>query len=96
MNDYYVYMLASQRNGTIYTGITSDLVRRIGEHKEGLVKGFTKQHNVKMLVWYEVHSDVNEAILREKRLKCWNREWKLELIEKDNPDWKDLYEDICK
>lgn len=96
MHTYYVYILASQRNGTLYTGVTSDLARRMWEHKEGTVEGFTKKYDVKILVWYEVYNDVNEAIAHEKRLKRWNRKWKLESIEKNNPTWKDLYEDLNK
>lgn len=92
---YYVYILASQRNGTLYVGVTSDLPKRIWEHKNDFVEGFTKTHHVKALVYYEAHDDIHEAILREKRLKRWERNWKLELIEKSNPDWKDLYDDIC-
>ncbi len=95
MNNYYVYIMASQRNGTLYTGITSDLKKRVWEHKEGVVDGFTKEYEVKMLVYYEVHNDVNEAIKREKRLKRWERDWKLALIEKANPQWRDLYGEIC-
>lgn len=87
--------MASQRNGTLYTGITSDLKKRVWEHKEGVVDGFTKEYEVKMLVYYEVHNDVNEAIKREKRLKRWERDWKLALIEKANPQWRDLYGEIC-
>lgn len=87
----YVYILASQRNGTLYTGVTSDLVKRIWQHKEGLVEGFTKQHNVKLLVWYEVHGEMYAAITREKQIKEWKREWKIRLIEEQNPYWNDLY-----
>ena len=94
MKEYFVYMLASKKNGTLYTGMTSNLVRRIYEHKEGLVKGFTKRYGVKILVWYEQHNDVLEAIKREKNIQAWKRGWKLELIEKNNPDWNDLYEEI--
>lgn len=96
MNAYYVYILASQRNGTLYTGITNDLSKRIWEHKQGVADGFTKQHNVKTLVHYETYNDVTEAIAQEKRLKRWHRKWKLELIERDNPQWKDLYDDLNK
>lgn len=96
MHNYYVYILASQKNGTLYTGVTNDLARRIWEHKEGTIEGFTKKYDVKILVWYDVYNDVNEAIAHEKRLKRWNRKWKLELIEKNNPNWKDLYEDLNK
>ena len=89
-----VYILASKRNGTVYTGVTSDLVKRIWEHKNNMVKGFTKQYNVHRLVWYELHESMESAITREKRLKNWNRKWKLELIEKRNPKWLDLYDSI--
>ena len=89
---YYVYILASKRNGTLYIGITSDLIKRTWQHKNGLVKGFSKQYGLKTLVYFEAYQNVEEAILREKRLKKWNREWKIKLIEKTNPDWKDLYQ----
>ena len=89
-----VYMLASQRNGTLYTGVTSDLGQRVWEHKEGLFEGFTKKYNVKTLVWYEVHDSMETAILREKRIKKWKRDWKIRLIMRDNPEWLDLYDQI--
>ena len=89
-----VYMLASQRNGTLYIGVTSDLVQRIWQHKSDVFEGFTKQYGVHMLVWFELHDDMENAIIREKRLKKWNREWKLRLIEEKNPEWKDLYDSI--
>ncbi len=88
---YLVYILASQRNGTLYIGVTNDLVRRVQEHREGLVPGFTKRYRIKHLVYYEVHSDIAEAILREKRIKRWLRAWKLQLIEAGNPQWIDLW-----
>ncbi len=88
---YYVYILASARNGTLYIGVTNDIVRRVSEHREGLVEGFTKKYGVKMLVHFEMFQDINTAIHRETRLKKWKRRWKLELIEKHNPDWNDLY-----
>ncbi|MFT3730150.1 MAG: GIY-YIG nuclease family protein [Hyphomicrobium sp.] len=91
---YFVYILASQRNGTLYVGVTNDLVRRVQEHREGLVPGFTKRYGVKALVYYEVHSDISEAILREKRIKRWLRPWKLQLIEANNPQWVDLWADL--
>lgn len=91
---FWVYILASKRNGTLYIGITSDLVKRVWEHKNNLVEGFTKKYGIHMLVWYEHTTDVRESIKKEKQLKKWNRKWKLELIEKQNPDWKDLYSDI--
>ena len=89
-----VYILASAKNGTLYVGVTSYLVKRIWEHKNNLVEGFTKRYNVHHLVWYEVHDDMNLDIQREKRMKEWKRDWKLKLIEGVNPDWRDLYDDI--
>jgi putative endonuclease len=91
---YYVYILASKRNGTLYIGVTNDLVRRVHEHKSGLVEGFTKRYGVHSLVYYEQCEDIESAIQREKRLKFWHRKWKIRLIEEANPDWKDLYECI--
>ncbi len=93
---YYVYILASKRNGTLYIGVTSDLVKRVYEHKSGLAEGFTKRYDVKNLVHYEQTSDVDAAIQREKQLKKWNRQWKIDLIEKHNPEWKDVYEEIIQ
>jgi putative endonuclease len=89
---YYVYILASSRNGTLYAGVTNDVLRRTWEHRNKLVDGFTKKHGVHMLVWYELHEDIREAIAREKQLKRWNRAWKVKLIEKENSDWNDLYD----
>jgi putative endonuclease len=89
-----VCILANRRNGTLYTGVTSDLVKRVYEHKNGLADGFTKKYGVHELVYFEMHADMTAAITREKQIKKWNRAWKLELIEKDNPEWKDLYETI--
>jgi len=94
MKEYYVYILASKRNGTIYIGVTNNLKKRIYEHREGLIGGFTKKYNVKILVYFESVSDINSALIREKQLKKWERKWKLELIEKKNPEWKDLYYDL--
>ena len=91
----YVYILASKRNGTLYVGVTGDLLKRIWEHKEGLAEGFTKQHDVKRLVWYEAHESMYEAITREKQLKKWKREWKIRLIEESNPYWNDLYLELA-
>lgn len=91
---YYVYILASKRNGTLYIGVTSDLIKRVYEHKEKLVEGFTKRYNIYQLVYFEVAGDVDGAIKREKQLKKWNRAWKIELIEKGNPKWRDLYNDL--
>lgn len=91
-NPYFVYILASQRNGTLYVGVTNDLSRRVMEHKDGLVPGFTAKHGVKMPVWYQPFDLIDDAIAHEKRLKRWARRWKLEPIEKVNPRWDDLYE----
>ena len=85
-----VYILASKRNGTLYVGVTGDLVRRVWEHKQDLLEGFTRRYRVHQLVYFELHADMAEAILREKRIKKWNRAWKIELIEKTNPQWNDL------
>jgi putative endonuclease len=89
-----VYLLAGRRNGTLYCGVTNDLVRRVWEHKEGLADGFSKKYGVKMLVWFETHEDINAAITREKQIKEWRRDWKLEMIEKTNPYWRDLYPEL--
>ena len=89
-----VYILASKRNGTLYIGVTSDLVKRVWEHKNNMVEGFTKRYGVHNLVWYESHESMESAIKREKGLKEWKRAWKLELIESSNPNWQDLYETI--
>jgi len=91
---FYVYILASRRNGTLYIGVTSDLIKRIWEHKKKLTEGFTEKYEVDKLVYYEQFRDAECAIGREKRLKKYNRKWKLDLIEKSNPDWKDLYEKL--
>ncbi|MFA5941798.1 MAG: GIY-YIG nuclease family protein [Sinimarinibacterium sp.] len=95
MKEPFVYILASRRNGTLYIGVTSSLVKRIYEHKNDLADGFTKQYGVHMLVWYEQHDSMESAILREKQLKKWNRGWKLKLVEASNPDWRDLWQDIA-
>lgn len=89
---YYVYIMASAKNGTLYIGVTNDIGRRAGEHREGLVPGFTKKHDVKKLVYFESFADIGLAIGRETRLKKWKRRWKMELIEKANPAWNDLFE----
>ena len=89
-----VYILASQRNGTLYIGVTSDLIKRVWEHKNDVVEGFTKKYRVHRLVYFELHDDMENAIIREKRLKKWNRAWKLRLIEEMNRDWNDLYGSI--
>ncbi len=93
---FFVYILATERNGTFYVGFTSDLAKRIWEHKNELTDGFTKKYGIKTLVYYEIFDDPENAIRREKRLKKWNRTWKMAAIEKMNPDWKDLYEEICE
>ena len=89
-----VYILASKRNGTLYTGVTSNLVKRVWEHKNDMVEGFTKRYSVHRLVWYELHESMESAILKEKRIKEWKRAWKLQLIESDNHNWQDLYHNI--
>ncbi len=94
MADYFVYMLASDRHGTLYTGVTNDLLRRISQHRTGHLAGFTKRYNVKKLVWFETTPDIRVATQREKNLKHWPRTWKITLIEKQNPDWRDLFTDI--
>ena len=87
----YVYIMASRRNGTLYIGVTSDIARRVEQHREGKIAGFTADHGVKILVWYEALSDMPAAIRREKALKAWKRDWKLQLIEASNPEWRDLW-----
>ena len=89
---YFVYLLASKRNGTLYVGVTGDFANRTWQHKSDLIEGFTKRYGVHMLVWFEEHGDIRDAIDREKQIKGWNRAWKVRLIEKQNPGWTDLYE----
>ncbi|AXF85037.1 hypothetical protein DTO96_100754 [Ephemeroptericola cinctiostellae] len=89
-----VYILASQRNGTLYIGVTSNLVQRVYQHREILADGFSKQYGVKMLVWFEQHDTMESAIAREKAMKKWHRQWKINLIETQNPEWRDLWDDI--
>ena len=89
---FYVYILASKKDGVLYIGVTSDIKKRIHEHKEGLIDGFSKKYHVKRLVYYEIHENAESAITREKNMKAWKRDWKIELIEKDNPEWEDLFE----
>ena len=94
MEDSYVYILASQRNGTLYIGSTTNLVQRIWDHKNKVRPGFTAKYNVHFLVYYEAHQELMEAARREKRLKNWCRQWKINIIEKFNPTWRDLYDEI--
>lgn len=91
MHNYYVYIMASKKNGTLYIGMTNDLIRRVYQHKAGEIEGFTKKYGIDKLVYYEHTTDVRAAIQREKQLKEWQREWKINLIEKMNPKWDDLY-----
>jgi putative endonuclease len=92
----YVYVLASMKKGTLYTGVTTDLVRRVHEHRTGATRGFTHKYQVRRLVYYEIHEDVREAIRREKQIKKWNRSWKTRLIRRFNPEWTDLYSEIVR
>ena len=91
----FVYIMASRRNGTIYIGVTTDLAKRVWEHREGLIEGFTKKYGCKSLVWFERHDTIEAAITREKQMKEWRRAWKLRRIEEMNPDWNDLFELVC-
>ncbi len=93
---YFVYILASKRNGTLYIGMTSNLLKRVDQHKNNLADGFTAKYGVHQLVYYERYRNVNDAIKREKRLKKWNRQWKIELIEKGNPEWRDLFDGLVE
>src|SRR4051794_33805639 len=93
---YFVYMLASRPQGTLYTGVTNDVLKRTRQHREGLAPGFTKKYGVKRLVWFETHEDIREAIVQEKLIKRWRRDWKRSLIEKDNPHWADLYPGLLR
>ena len=90
-NQYYIYILANKRNGTLYIGVTSNLVKRVYEHKNNIIEGFSKKYNIHKLVYYEITNDIENAIRREKQLKKWNRKWKMNLIENSNPEWIDLY-----
>ena len=92
----FVYILASKKNGTLYVGVTNDLVRRIWEHKEGVADGFAKKHGIKQLVYFEQFDQIETAITREKQVKSWKRLWRIRLIEKENPNWNDLYDEICR
>lgn len=91
MSFYYVYIMASKKNGVLYTGVTNNLLRRVFEHRHNFCKGFSRKYNVHKLVYFEQTEDINAAIQREKQLKKWKREWKIKLIEENNPEWKDLY-----
>jgi putative endonuclease len=93
---YWVYILTSKPGGTLYVGVTNDLVRRVYEHREGLAESFTKRYGIKMLVYFEPHDTIEAALQREKNIKHWTREWKIDLIVKDNPDWRDLYDEIVR
>jgi putative endonuclease len=93
---YYLYILATKKNGTLYVGITANLIKRVFEHKSNVVEGFTQKYNIHNLVYYEVYTDINNAIQREKNIKKWNRNWKIKLINTKNPEWNDLYEVIIK
>ena len=93
-HDYFVYLLTNRTDGTLYCGVSNDLLRRLSEHRAGQVDSFTRKYNCHHLVWFEHHSDVTEAIRREKRIKKWNRAWKLRLIEESNPGWRDLAEGL--
>ena len=95
VKSYYVYILASKRHGTLYIGVTDNLVRRVYEQKNGFVKGFTDRYAVHRLVYYEQYENIESAIQREKHLKTWHRKWKIRLIEETNPEWEDLYDDIA-
>ncbi len=94
MKTYYVYILSSKKNGTLYIGVTSNLIKRLDEHKAGVAKGFTDKYNVHRLVYFELTNTVETAIYREKQLKHWNTAWKIELIEKENPEWRDLADEL--
>lgn len=94
MKQYYIYLLAGRRNGALYIGVTNDLIGRVSEHKNDSIEGFTKQRGIHILVYYEEFDDIRKAIAREKQLKKWKREWKVKLIQKSNPPWKDLYPDL--
>jgi putative endonuclease len=93
---YWVYILASKPGGTLYVGVTNDLIRRVYEHREGLAESFTKRYGVKMLVYFEPHETIETALQREKNIKHWSREWKIDLIIGSNPDWRDLYDEIVR
>ena len=91
---YYVYILTNRKNGTLYIGVTNNLIKRVFEHKNKVFKGFTEKYDINKLIYYECYDNIEYAIQREKRMKKWNRNWKIELIEKNNKEWKDLYPDL--
>lgn len=93
---FYVYILGSRRNGTLYIGMTDDIAKRTWQHRNGIMAGFTKKYDVKLLVWLEQHDSRESVFMRERQLKKWNRSWKLQLIEKENPNWRDLWDDLLK
>lgn len=93
---FHTYMMANRKDGTLYIGVTSDLIQRVHQHRIGAVDGFTKRYNLHHLVWFETHDSAKQAIRREKRLKKWPRQWKVNTIEGSNPDWRDLWGDICR
>lgn len=95
MKRYYVYLLASKKNGALYIGVTNNLIRRVGKHKNNSIDGFTKNRGIHNLVYYEEYDNIHKAIAREKQLKKWKRQWKIRLIEQSNPTWRDLYPDLC-
>lgn len=92
---FYVYIVTNKRNGTLYVGMTDDLVKRVWQHREGAAKGFTNRYGIKSFVWFETHSSRESAFAREQQMKKWNRKWKLQLIESQNPEWRDLWHDIA-
>ena len=94
MGQYFVFMLASKRNGTLYIGVTNNLLKRVHQHKNDVTEGFTRKYNVHSLVYYEVFNRIQDAIMREKQMKKWKRQWKIELLEKSNPNWEDLFESL--
>jgi putative endonuclease len=94
MGQYYVYILASKKNGTLYIGVTNNLLKRVDQHKNDLVEGFTRKYRVYNLVYYEAYNWIQDAIIREKRMKKWKRQWKIDLIEKSNPGWEDLFDSL--
>ncbi|MBN1805170.1 MAG: GIY-YIG nuclease family protein [Sedimentisphaerales bacterium] len=94
MGQYFIYILASKKNGTLYIGVTNNLIKRISQHKDNLVEGFTKRYGIHTLVYYEIFRNIQDAITREKNIKKWKRKWKMELIEKSNPNWEDLYDTL--